>query len=788
MSDNETRREFFNRTLGAASGIALTGLFREASAQQPPQFCPAVPNATAATAVPYPGGAMPQVAGPGREISRGADGILRATIAVMGEPRSVWQAQANTATSNGFAIPACRTNQDMRYFAGYTADGAKVWPKMMGVPGPGPTLRARVGDTVQITLLNQVDPKEFALTLDVATEGGGHGCDTANTTIIDPATNVARNQQIYPMNDQAPDCFHGSSSANLHFHGFHVSPSTISDNVLVQVRPSPRDPKTNQPIVTEATVHAWFAQVFDAAMHGHGPQKWEDLPQGYRDLQKKYLQEYDTQVPGAQLWTSDEAAIAAGQWPQYYVGAYPNSFKITEYNQALTAHDQPLLPGQQAPKAKMGQAPGTHWYHAHKHGSTALNVFNGMAGAFIIEGEFDDQLNAFYRGKGPGGKGLTEQVLVIQQLGSQLNLLNAPQPNRAQTGTTKEQFVFVNGFPQPQMTMQPGEIQRWRILNLCTQVAIGFAGFQANGSPAPAGTFSWKQIAQDGVQFNWDNYNGPANSNPAFVMTAANRVDLLIQAPNTAGNYSLMVYHEPFPPGFATAPLLTIQVGGARVTDMAFPSEENQYPKMPEYLHDIDPKTIHIHREVTFNTEYFGNDGRRGLGPGRAQYPSIKPSRHTIDGKQFENQIIDQVMLLNSAEEWTLINTTQVNNIPGSGGSGATPLGYYAHPFHIHINPFQVIEIFDPVTMWEPRKFDKNFVWYDTIGVPPAYNYYPDGKRPRLDKDGNQVFVPGYVKMRSRFVDFTGLYVFHCHILAHEDRGMMQLVEVVSNETIQQHH
>jgi FtsP/CotA-like multicopper oxidase with cupredoxin domain len=42
--------------------------------------------------------------------------------------------------------------------------------------------------------------------------------------------------------------------------------------------------------------------------------------------------------------------------------------------------------------------------------------------------------------------------------------------------------------------------------------------------------------------------------------------------------------------------------------------------------------------------------------------------------------------------------------------------------------------------------------------------------------------------MRSRFVDFTGLYVFHCHILAHEDRGMMQLVEVVSNETIQQHH
>ena len=45
----------------------------------------------------------------------------------------------------------------------------------------------------------------------------------------------------------------------------------------------------------------------------------------------------------------------------------------------------------------MGQAPGTHWYHAHKHGSTAVDVSNGMAGAFIIEGDaYDGKLNAFY--------------------------------------------------------------------------------------------------------------------------------------------------------------------------------------------------------------------------------------------------------------------------------------------------------------------------------------------------------------------------------------------------------
>ena len=44
----------------------------------------------------------------------------------------------------------------------------------------------------------------------------------------------------------------------------------------------------------------------------------------------------------------------------------------------------------------MGQAPGTHWYHAHKHGSTAINVAEGMTGLFIIEGEYDDAIQAAY--------------------------------------------------------------------------------------------------------------------------------------------------------------------------------------------------------------------------------------------------------------------------------------------------------------------------------------------------------------------------------------------------------
>jgi FtsP/CotA-like multicopper oxidase with cupredoxin domain len=42
--------------------------------------------------------------------------------------------------------------------------------------------------------------------------------------------------------------------------------------------------------------------------------------------------------------------------------------------------------------------------------------------------------------------------------------------------------------------------------------------------------------------------------------------------------------------------------------------------------------------------------------------------------------------------------------------------------------------------------------------------------------------------MRSRFVDFPGFFVLHCHILAHEDRGMMTVVEVRSNVPPFLHH
>src|ERR1051325_4159234 len=91
--------------------------------------------------------------------------------------------------------------------------------------------------------------------------------------------------------------------------------------------------------------------------------------------------------------------------PQNYMGAVPYCFRLPVYKQAAyppaplteqkmthaagagaAEHDESASP-QRA--LMMGQAPGTHRNHAHKHGSTTINVSNGTTGGMIVEGKYD---------------------------------------------------------------------------------------------------------------------------------------------------------------------------------------------------------------------------------------------------------------------------------------------------------------------------------------------------------------------------------------------------------------
>ncbi len=104
----------------------------------------------------------------------------------------------------------------------------------------------------------------------------------------------------------------------------------------------------------------------------------------------------------------------------------------------------------------------------------------------------------------------------------------------------------------------------------------------------------------------------------------------------------------------------------------------------------------------------------------------------TVNGVHFDPNRVDHTIPLNSVLEWELINNS--------------PNG---HPFHIHVNDFMVVSV-NNVALPEPE-------WHDTFNIPKM----------------------GRIRIRHRFEDFKGMFVFHCHILVHEDLGMMQTVNVV---------
>ncbi|CAB4550833.1 unannotated protein [freshwater metagenome] len=109
-------------------------------------------------------------------------------------------------------------------------------------------------------------------------------------------------------------------------------------------------------------------------------------------------------------------------------------------------------------------------------------------------------------------------------------------------------------------------------------------------------------------------------------------------------------------------------------------------------------------------------------------------SKFFINGKEFEMGTVAYYPKLGTTEEWTIKNVTNEE-----------------HPFHIHVNDFQVMSV-------------------NGVAIPPLSL-----------QDVVRLPAKGTVVIRLAFTDYVGKFVFHCHILAHEDHGMMAVVDVTEN-------
>jgi FtsP/CotA-like multicopper oxidase with cupredoxin domain len=334
---------------------------------------------------------------------------------------------------------------------------------------------------------------------------------------------------------------------------------------------------------------------------------------------------------------------------------------------------------------------GTYWYHPHHHGSADVQVASGMVGAIIVEGDFADV---------PEIVQARDRIMLLTQI--VFDAFNMVEDFGTLFPETATRFLAINGQRRPVIDMRPGEVQRWRLVG---------SQYQDN-MLLELDQHRLNLIACDGIPL------GTMQETTQLLIAPGQRADVLVQA-GGPGTYELNAM--PFDQGHPspTGPLARVVVAGEKLP-MKLPAA---LPKPP--IDSIRDSEITGRRTLVLGATSPENDVA-----GHWQEYSFN-----VDGNVFDASRIDQRVRLGAVEEWTIRNTHAHDD----------------HVFHIHTNPFQVVEV-----SGEPQA---DRPWRDTAIVP------------RPAKGGSIV-------IRSRFLDYTGVFMMHCHMMNHEEMGMMQAVEV----------
>jgi len=376
-------------------------------------------------------------------------------------------------------------------------------------------------------------------------------------------------------------------------------------------------------------------------------------------------------------------------------------------------------------------APGTHWYHAHKHGAAAIQIAQGLAGALIVQEPANQRILPFAH---------PDYVWLMQEI------LSGTDAQFIYTTQAQQSIFYINGQYQPTLTMLQGEIQRWRFVN-ATGTPRGLCQLALVDSNNVSQTMY--VIARDGISF----YGKAPQPATSVVFSPGQRVDLLVQV-TRPGTYRVM--KNLFPSGWG-GPGQNIQPQMLATVTVSPSSIRQIIPPMipgtpPAYLSPITQFTPNA-QTVTLTAFGPGGWGPPCTGPAPPNHPSpLIPTLNVLNCKEYDPNQIMFTPKLNTSEEWVLQN--------GAATS--------AHPFHIHVNPFQVEHM-----LVDPNGPDNatNWMWLDTVPV------LPPGAPPQ------PWFVNNQTKILNRFSNYPGEFVLHCHLLTHEDMGLMANVKVIDDGT-----
>ena len=481
-------------------------------------------------------------------------------------------------------------------------------------------------------------------------------------------------------------------------------------------------------------------------------------------------------------------------------------------------------------KISQNQPDGLYWYHPHNHGYSSEQIYRGLAGLLII-GQGDSSITQV--------QGLPELNMVIQyqnlapvnsksatDVGAYQFIANNPSTPSSATATASitngvvTGLVITNGgsgySTAPTVIFKPptvgttatatavltnGVVTGLVITNggsgystatTVTITATGNAQLTVNGQLNPIITTLENQsfvfnlanmtnrlttlninletyvistgvsvtqlpiniIAQDGAPYSTVR-NIPAGITGGFNIAVGGRYSIIVQSPTTAqrmAGLGVRMVITDTSSGDVQPNRYGVSLIGNGTSGSSFVIPTTLTVPSTTFSAFVDLSQLPSSAIAETRTKIFSFAA--------SDASAITSNGSFINGAGFPNNTLSQPRV-NTTEEWILENY-----------SGAT------HPFHYHVNDFQVMSVFDPTPSTPAGQGTPAYanltvttpnMWYqDTINLPAA----------SFNSDGT-VNAPGRVVLRTKSLEFAGAFVFHCHILDHEDSGMMSLNTII---------
>jgi FtsP/CotA-like multicopper oxidase with cupredoxin domain len=393
------------------------------------------------------------------------------------------------------------------------------------------------------------------------------------------------------------------------------------------------------------------------------------------------------------------------------------------------------------------EPPGLYWYHPHIHGFSKEQLLGGASGALIVEG--------IERAK-KAAAGLPERVFIIRDL----DLINPNAPpaksepvvpkfmidkdgDAANNGTgfgKPAKDLSINYVPVPYpdyppatIQMRPGERQLWRVLNAS---AITYLNLEVlfNRKPQTLGL-----VAMDGVPMDEnDSLKESVDPQTHVGLPPGARVEFIVTGP-PAGETGLLVTRTvDTGPGGENDPNRML----AKIVPSAnAPEARSKLESSPQPLPAPSETWLAAVPPVRERHLYFSEKLTDPNDPTSAVEFYL-----TVDGEEpkmfdMSSDIPNIVAQQGTVEDWIIENRSRE-----------------LHAFHIHQLHFLLLD-------YMGKQINEDFL-RDTVNVP----YY----------DGRSLVYPRIrVRMDFRDPNTVGTFVYHCHLLEHEDKGMMGSIQVI---------